>query len=328
LLPYTLRRLLLGIVTLFLISFVVYGLIRAMPGDPASLALWGQEGAADLTVNAREFEEMRRAYGLDKPWASAYFEWLGKILRGDLGISLYNHRPVNDMILDALGPTLLLSVTSLSLAYLLSIPLGLYSAHRAGKLDERALSACLYVLYSFPSYVVAVFLLLLFSVELKLLPLTGMHGKDHETLSGFSRGVDLLEHMILPVACYTYGSLAYYTRFIRSNLLEVSRQNYILTARAKGLSEWTVLVKHAFRNALIPLVTLIGLSLPTLLSGSVILENIFAWPGMGRLFYQALETRDYPLIMGVTLMFSVLVLAGTLLADLLYALVDPRISYA
>ena len=168
-LPYTFRRVLIGLFTLLLISFVVYGLIRAMPGDPASLAAWGQEGAGDLTVSAREFEEMRRAFGLDKHWTLAYFEWLGKIVRGDLGISLYNHRPVKDMILDALGPTLLLSVTSLSLAYVLSIPLGLYSAHRSGKLDERALSGFLYVLYSFPSYVVAVFLLLFLSVELKLL---------------------------------------------------------------------------------------------------------------------------------------------------------------
>jgi len=135
-------------------------------------------------------------------------------------------------------------------------------------------------------------------------------------------------HMILPVTCYTYGSLAYYTRFIRSNLAEVVRQDYVRTARAKGLTEGVILVKHAFRNALVPFVTLIGLSLPALLSGSVILERIFAWPGMGRLFFEAIDGRDYPLIMGLTMAFSVVILLGTLLADLLYALVDPRITYS
>ena len=155
-----------------------------------------------------------------------------------------------------------------------------------------------------------------------------MRGPEHESLSMLGKLGDLLAHMILPVTCYTYGSLAYFTRFIRSNVVEALQADYVRAARAKGLGEIAVLWRHAFRNSLIPFVTLIGLSLPALLGGSVILERIFAWPGMGRLFFNALETRDYPLIMGLTMMFSVLILIGTLLVDLLYAVVDPRVSYS
>jgi peptide/nickel transport system permease protein len=326
-LAYTIRRLLIGLVTLVLISIVVYGLIRAMPGDPATLELVGGE-AADVNVTATQLAEMRAAFGLDRHWTIAYAEWMARILRGDLGTSLRQRTPVAGLILDALGPTLLLSVTSILLAYALSIPLGLYAAHRSGKPDERALTALLYILYSFPSYVVAIFLLLYFSVKLGWLPVFGMRGSDYEELSMAGQVWDLAQHMVLPVTCYTYGALAYSTRFIRSNIAEVYRQDYIRTARAKGLRESTVLVKHAFRSSLIPFVTMIGLSFPALLSGSVILERIFAWPGMGRLFFDALLYRDYPVIMGLAMMFSVLVLAGTLLADLLYAVVDPRISYS
>ena len=324
---YTFRRLPIGLLTLLLISFVIYGLIRAMPGDPAAfLELNAQNVGVQLSDD--QFREMQRHFGLEKHWMLAYLDWLGKTLSGDLGISLRWRLPVRDMILTALGPTLLLSVTSLALAYLLSVPLGLYASYRSGRPDERLLSTLLYVLYSFPSYVVAIFLLLIFGVELGVLPVSGMRSQGYEELSTVGRLGDLFMHMILPVTCYTYGSLAYYTRFIRSNLAEVVRQDYVRTARAKGLTEGVILVKHAFRNALVPFVTLIGLSLPALLSGSVILERIFAWPGMGRLFFEAIDGRDYPLIMGLTMAFSVVILLGTLLADLLYALVDPRITYS
>ncbi|MBI4606890.1 MAG: ABC transporter permease [Planctomycetes bacterium] len=327
-LAYTVRRLLIAGVTLVLISFVVYGLIRAMPGDPAVLARMGMEEGQALPVNDERFQEMRAAYGLDKAWPRAYLLWLGDLARGHLGTSLHQHVPVTGIILEKAGPTLLLTVISLGLSYILSIPLGLYAARRAGRPDERALSAVLYMLYSIPSYVAAVYLLLVFSVNLDLLPLFGMRGPEHETLSAAGKAWDLFQHLILPVTCYTYGTLAYYARFIRANLAEVLRQDYIRAARAKGLGETAVLVRHAFRNALIPFVTLLGLTLPALLSGSVILEQIFSWPGMGREFFHAIATRDYPLIMGLTMVFSVLILVGTLLADLLYAVVDPRISYS
>jgi len=327
-LVYAFRRLLIGLVTLVLISFVVYGLIRAMPGDPTALYTGDAHGGATVSVSQEQFREMRKEFGLDRHWTIAYFEWAGKTIRGDLGLSLHGRRPVLSIILDAVGPTLLLSGVSLALAYLLSIPLGIYAAHRTGRPDERALSVVLYVLYSFPSYVLAAFLVLILGVKLRLLPVSGMGSADHEALPAIARLLDLLRHMLLPVACYTLGSLAYLTRFIRSNMVEALRQDYIRTARAKGLPERTVLVRHAFRNTLIPLVTLIGLSFPALLSGSIIIERIFTWPGMGQLFFEAIRDYDYPLIMGLTMMFSVLILLGTLLADLLYAVVDPRIAYS
>ena len=324
---YILRRLLIGSFTLTLVSILVFGLIRAMPGDPASLEAVGT-GIGDTDVTAQQLAEWRKAYGLDKSWPLAYLDWARSLLTGDLGSSFRHRRPVSELILEAAGPTLLLSVTSIALAYLISVPLGLYSSHRSGRSDERAVTAVLYMLYSCASYVVAIYLLLLFSVKLGWFPVFGMRSPDFDRLPAALQTLDLLWHMTLPVACTTYAALAYNTRFIRSTLGEVSRQDYIRTARAKGLSELAILWRHSFRNALIPFVTMIGLSFPALLSGSVIIERIFAWPGMGRLFFDALLYRDYPLIMGLTMTFSILVVAGTLLADLLYVAVDPRISYS
>jgi len=321
---YLLRRLGLGALTLILVSFLVYGLIRAMPGDAAAL----QAGGGDVEITPQQLTELRAAFGLDKHWTLAYFEWAGKVLTGNLGTSFHHRRSVVELILESLGPTLLLSVTSILLAYGISIPLGLFSAHRNGRADERVLTASLYALHSFPSYVMAILLILAFSVKVRWFPVFGLRSSNYDELSTSGKALDLLWHMALPVACYTYGAIAYYTRFIRSTIAEVLRQDYIRTARAKGLGEFTVLVKHAFRNSLIPFVTLIGFSFPALLSGSVILERIFAWPGMGQLFFESILYRDYPLIMALTMVFTLLVLAGNLIADLLYGLVDPRITYA
>jgi peptide/nickel transport system permease protein len=225
-----------------------------------------------------------------------------------------------------------LSASSLFLAYLLAVPMGLFATIRSGKPDERALSTTLYMLYSLPSFVAALLLLVFFSVKLEgtpfELPLFGMVSDGYAELSSLGKVGDIFRHMILPVTCFTYGSLAYFSRFVKSNMEEVVRQDYIRTARAKGVGPFRVVVHHAFRNTLIPFVTLIGLTLPFLLSGSVILEQIFSWPGMGRLFFEAITERDYPTIMGLTLMFSILTLLGQLLADVLYAVVDPRVTYS
>jgi peptide/nickel transport system permease protein len=327
---YILRRLLIACLTAVMITFLVYGLIRNMPGDPLSLLMYqlGEAGSINSEISAVYYKEMQKELGLDRPWLEGYLKWLGDILHADLGKSLITRAPVTEVIGPRLGPTLLLSCTSLVLAYLLSIPLGLYCGVRSGSWPERVLSTLLYMLYSLPSFVAALYLLVFLSLKLDWFPLSGMWSKEGVPQSLSGKAWDLVRHMALPVACYTYGSLAYYVRFIRSNLQEVIRQDYVRTARAKGLSEAAVVLKHAFRNTLIPLVTLLGLTLPGLLSGSVILERIFVWPGMGQLFLQKIYERDYPVIMGLVLLFSVLVLLGNLLADLLYALVDPRISYS
>jgi peptide/nickel transport system permease protein len=183
------------------------------------------------------------------------------------------------------------------------------------------------MLYSFPAFVAALFFQSWFAVRLEWLPLMGMTSANYDQLATLAKTWDVVWHSILPVTVYTYGSLAYYSRFIRANMQEVIRQDYIRTAKAKGLSTSRVILHHAFRNTLIPLVTLIGLTLPALLSGSVIIEQIFAWPGIGSLFFQSIRERDYPTIMGLMLIFSILTLLGQLLADILYAVVDPRVTY-
>ncbi len=325
-LNYLLRRVLIGSVTLLSITFLVFGLIRNMPGDPAQIA--SAEASLDQAIDPADYERMRKDYGLDKPWYEAYFVWLGNLLKGDLGRSFGKKEPVSRLISQRIGPTLMLSVTSLFCTYLLSIPLGLYCSSRAGKPDERVISTSLYMLYSLPAFVAALLLLYFFSFKLQWLPLFGMTSDNHKTLSAWGKFKDITWHAFLPIVCYTYGTLAYYTRFVRANMQEVIRQDYIRTARAKGAGPMRVLIRHAFRNTLIPLVTMIGLSLPYLLSGSIILEQVFSWPGMGRMYFESILSRDYPMIMGLTLLFSIVALAGQLLADVLYATVDPRVSYS
>ncbi len=322
---YLVRRVLLGLVTLTLITFLIYGLIRSMPGDPVAIFAGSEDPSKK--IKQEDLDRMRASYGLDKPWYQAYFLWVGNVVQGDLGRSISRKQPVTRLIAERIGPTLLLSITSLTLTYILSIPLGLYASVRSGKADERISSTLLFVLYSFPAFVAALFLQIEFAVRNDWLPLFGMVSDNYASLSFGGKVWDIARHAILPVVCSTYGSLAYYSRFIRATMQETLRQDYIRTARAKGVAPGRVLAVHAFRNTLIPLVTLLGLMLPAVLSGSVILEQIFSWPGMGRLFFEAISERDYPTIMGLALMFSILTLAGQLLADVLYAVVDPRISY-
>lgn len=324
---YVLRRLALGLVTLILISFLVYGLIRAIPGTPLTAVVAQTDPSRRL--DPADLERMNAAYGLDKPWYQAYFIWLTNVMQGDLGRSISRKAPVTQLIGERAGPTFALSGSSLLLTWAISIPLGIYTAARSGKPDERAVSLLLYMLYSVPTFVAALALQVTFAIHAEgtawELPLFGMtSGARHASTVAWL--ADVARHAILPLVCMTYVSLAWYSRFINTNLQEVLRQDFIRTARAKGAGPIRVLVHHAFRNTLIPLVTLLGLSLPALLGGSVIIEQIFTWPGMGRLFFESLRERDYPTIMGLTLMFSLLTLAGQLLADLLYALVDPRVS--
>lgn len=329
-LDYLVRRLLLAACTLVLVTLVVYGLVRLMPGDPTLVQL--EAMGPDKRPRAEDIERMREMFGLNDPWYIAYFEWLGRVARGDLGMSLSRNAPVADVVAERVGPTLLLSISSLLLTYVLAVPMGLYATARGGCWDERVLSLGLYMLYSLPSFVAALLLQMLFAIKLRgtafELPLFGMTSDNFAAMTTLEQAVDLMRHCALPIACYTYASLAYYSRFIRANLQETIRQDYVRTARAKGVGPWRVLTRHAFRNTLIPLMTMMGLTLPALLSGSIILEQIFSWPGMGMLFFEAIRERDYPTLMALVLLFSVLTLLGQLLADLLYAWVDPRVSYS
>ena len=328
-LSYLVRRLLLAALTLWLVTFAVYALIRHMPGTPLTMDMG--ESDPSKRISPEEKKRQEKAYGLDLPWYWGYWRWMGNVAQGDLGFSIEQKESVVRAISKRIGPTLLLSGVAVLSAYLLSIPIGLYCSARSNRLDERALSLTLYMLYSLPTYVAALFLLVLFYQKLRgtvfELPLQGTYSPNFSDLSPVGKSWDVLKHMLLPWICLTYNSLAYDTRFIKANMEEALRQDYIRTARAKGASYFRIIVIHAFRNTMIPFVTLLGMALPSILSGAVILDGIFGWEGMGQLFFASIGRRDYELIMGLTLMFTVLTLAGQLLADILYAFVDPRVTY-
>ena len=327
---YLTRRLLLGALTLMFVTFAVYALIRNMPGTPLTINM--AEADPSKRISKEEQQRLLKTYGLDKPWPIGYGVWMRNVIvRRNLGYSIFEKESVARAIGRRIGPTLLLSGTSLFLAYVLAVPLGLFCSARSGRLDERTLSMGMYMLYSLPSFVAALMLLTLFYQQLRgthwELPLQGMISNEYARMSPLGKVIDVLRHLILPLTCFTYGGLAYDSRFIKANMEEAVRQDYIRTARAKGASYWQIIIVHAFRNTLIPFVTLLGLSLPSILSGAIILEGIFGWPGMGQLFFRSVERRDYDVIMGLTLMFTFLTILGQLIADILYAFVDPRVTY-
>ncbi|MFB3784900.1 MAG: ABC transporter permease [bacterium] len=324
-LSYTIRRILLALPTLFGITLVTFLVINLAPGDPASVQA-GQ--VMDPRVSIRVYEQLREYYGLDKPLIVRYGDWLKRIVTLDFGNSMTpDSRKVTVKILERLPATLSLAVLSLSVGFALAIPIGLLSGARRNGWFDTVSSTILYALYAIPSYVMAIPLILWISIGLDLLPFQGMKSDNYEQLTTIGKAADLAKHYVLITFCFTYGALAFQSRFVRQNLLEVFRQEYILTARAKGVGETTVVLKHAFRNTLIPLVTLFGITFPQILGGSVILEVMFNWPGIGRLFFESILQRDYPTLMALSFITAFLVLLGTLLADLLYAVADPRVRY-
>jgi peptide/nickel transport system permease protein len=299
-------------------------IISLAPGDPIVLM---QGGEMSSRISPEAYQQMLHHYGLDKPIHIRYFIWLKRLTTLDFGTSFLDHRPVTTKILERLPATLILNFTSLVFALLLSIPLGLYSAVRQYSLFDKLNGIILYMLYSLPDFWVALILILVLGVKFKLLPFYGIESMDADKLGFLKFLWDRFLHMVMPVFCLTYGSLAFLSRFVRGSTLEVIRKDYIRTARAKGLEEKDVIYKHIFKNTLIPVLTLLGILLPTLISGSVILEYIFSWPGIGALFFSSVLSRDYPTVMGLSFITAILVLLSTLLADLLYAWADPRITY-
>ena len=322
---YTLRRILLAIPTLFGITVVTFVIINLAPGDPAQI---GAQQVQDPRISARVYEQLRVYYGLDKPLPVRYGKWLGRIVRLDFGNSMStDSRPVMKKISERLWPTMSLSILTIIISLGLSVPVGVYAATRANGLFDTLSSTVLYALYSVPSYVMAVPLILLIGVQWNLLPFQGMTSDHFDQLSMAGKAADLVKHYTLISFCFSYGAWAYYSRFVRQHMLEVLRQDYIRTARAKGQRPFVIFWRHAFSNILIPMVTLLGMLLPEIIGGSVILEVMFNWPGIGRLFFDSIMQRDYPTVMALSFITAVLVLLGTLLADLGYAFVDPRITY-
>jgi peptide/nickel transport system permease protein len=323
-LSYTIRRLLLLIPTLLGITIVTFGIVNLAPGDPVEVI---QHGEMDARISPAAYHAMLHLYGLDEPIHVRYVTWLKRLCTLDFGNSFVDHRPVTEKILERLPATLSLNITSLLISLLLAVPLGLYAALRQHSRFDKMGGTALYVLYSLPEFWVALLLIMLFGVKLHMLPISGMQSIDAREMGFFALWWDRFVHMILPTFCLTYGSLAFLSRFVRGSSLEVIRQDYIRTARAKGLCEAQIVYTHVFRNTLIPVLTLLGLLLPTLISGSIILESIFSWPGVGNLFFSAVLSRDYPVVMGLSTITAVVVLLSTLIADLLYAWADPRVTY-
>lgn len=327
---YLLKRLLLMIPTMFGITVVTFAIIRLAPGDPAMMRVGSSLTGSirDQQLAAAIIERTRREFGLDRPIHEQYWLWLTKIATLDFGRSYRDNRPVMERIWERLPVTLQLNVISIFLVYLLAIPLGIYSSTHQYSLADKVSTTVLFVLYSLPSFWVATILILFLGGGdyWHLFPITGISSLDAEQLPFFEWLLDRLWHLVLPVFCLTYGGLAYVSRQMRAGMLETIRQDYIRTARAKGLSENAVVFKHALRNSLIPIVTLLGFLLPAMLGGSVIIESIFTIPGMGQLGFDAILSRDYPVVMAISTIAAFLTLVGLLLSDICYAIVNPTIS--
>ena len=315
------RRLTTAAITLLLVTLLVFGLAHLAPGDPFS-ADPEDERLGDLSEARRA--ELRALYHLDKPFHQQYALWLTDVLRGNLGRSFHDRRPVLEKIRERFGITFTLNLLSLALMVVLSVPLGALAAWRPGSRLDRWAGVGTYALYAMPVFWAGLLLQILFAVRLSWFPLYGLESDGAAELGAAGRLADRAAHLVLPVLCLSYGGLAYLSRFVRANLVENVRAESARAARARGLSSLAVLVRHGFRQSAVPMLTLAGFLLPAVVGGSVIVETIFAIPGLGRLFYEAIFQRDIPVLMGLTLLSGSATLAGILLADLTYALADPR----
>ncbi len=314
------HRLLQIIPLLIGISLISFLVMHLAPGDPTAMFV-------DPRVRPEELARIRSNWGLDKPLLLQYFFWLGNALRGNFGYSYGDYQPVLNVILERLPATLLLMGVTFLLTMLTTIPLGIISAVKKGSVLDNLITVFSFIGMALPSFWLGLMLMLFFSLYLGWLPAVGMFDPRLHNPPLLVRIADLASHMVLPVLTMLITSLAGMTRYQRAAMLEVINQDFIRTARAKGLPERQVIFKHALKNALLPLITILGLSLPDLFGGAFVIETIFAWPGMGRLGVQAIFARNYPVIMGVVILSSVLIILGNLLADIGYAIVDPRIRY-
>lgn len=310
---YVVRRALQLVPLLFLLTVIVFGMMHLAPGDPAATVAGPRATDADI-------QRISEAMGLNEPILKQYGIWLKRMLTGDFGESFIARRPVGDMILERLWPTVLLMGTANVVSLLIAIPLGLVAAVKQYSLSDTVLTTITFVGISVPSFWFGLLLMWLFGVKLQLLPLTGMSTPGEPTTV-----IDILRHLIMPVTVIAFVYTAFWMRFVRSGVLEVLTQDYVLFARSKGLPPGRLYTKHVLRNGLMPLITLIGLSVPELITGSVVVEAVFSWPGLGLLAYSAANSRDFSVVMALVVLASVAVVVGNLIADLAYRWVDPRI---
>src|SRR5574341_266407 len=319
---YALRRLLLALPLLVGITFISFLVIHLAPGEPVGM----DPGDPTIQSDKQLRERLREEFGLDKPLHVQYWTWFSRLVRLDFGKSFSpDARPVLQKIAERLPITLLLNVTEMLIIVALAVPIGVFSATRQYSMFDKVTTVFVFVGFATPDFWLALLLMILFGVQLGWLPISGLRSLNWEYLSFWRQQWDFLGHLLLPVLVATFGGLAGFARYMRQSMLEVVRQDYVQSARAKGLAERVVIGKHALRNAMLPIVTILGLSLPGLIGGSVIVESIFAIPGMGQLMVQAVFERDYPVIMGNLVIVATLTLVANLVADVTYSFVDPRI---
>ena len=304
-LQYLMQRLIQGFVVLFLVTLVTFALMQMAPGDPIDLMV------GEALITDAEIDRIREKWGLNDPWYQQYFTWLGNVAQGDFGRSVVRTgEPVHEMVLEAAWPTMQLNVLALFVSTLVAVPAGVMAAMRRYSLLDSATMAWASAGIALPNFWIGLMLIILFAQQLSLLP---------------PYGSGSWKHFILPVVVLAINEIALLTRLMRGATLEVMNQDFVTTARAKGLAERLVLVRHIVRNSLLPAITVIGLRVAFLLSGTIVVETIFAWPGIGRLFYDSILRLDYQVVQAIVVLFTVLVILANILTDLLYALVDPRI---
>lgn len=311
---YFIRRVLQSLLVLVLVSIVTFGLIHAAPGGPTQIFL-----SPGLSQEAAKIQAHN--LGLDRSVPEQYFSWVGGLLKGDLGYTFKNHVPVGDILWPTVGNTVILMGAAWLLSLLIAIPWGIYNSTKPYGFSDQAGSFIAYIGFAMPTFWFGILLQELFALKLDWLPLSDMWTMGKEGNLG-----DLFMHMIMPISVLTLGFLAAYSKYARSSMLEVLEQDYIRTARAKGVKERKVIFRHALRNSLIPIITILGLDLPILVGGAALTERVFNWPGMGRLFIEMAVAREYSVLMAIALITAVVVVIGNLIADILYAIVDPRVQ--
>ena len=320
---YLLQRLVMMVPLIIGITLISFTVIHLAPGEPTDLQTQFNPKSSSMAK-----ERLRELYGLDKPLHIQYIKWIKRLVFLDFGRSFSpDNRKVLDKIAERIPITLSINILSLIIIFCVSLPIGVLSARFQYSLFDKATTLFVFVGFAVPTFWLALLLMIFFGVNLGWLPISGLHSLNYQQLSMSERIFDLARHLILPLFVSAFGDLASISRYARSNMLEVIRQDYIITARSKGLAESTVIGKHALRNALLPVVTILGFSIPGLIGGSVIFETIFAIPGMGQLFYMSVMARDYPVIMGILVIGAMLTMFGNLIADISYAVADPRIRY-
>jgi peptide/nickel transport system permease protein len=313
---FLIRRVLQSVIVVLIVTMITFALLRLIPGNVA-VAVMGP-GAYRNPGAIRQFD---RVYGFNLPWYRQYFLWLGHLVTGNLGFSWKDNQSVASLLANRLPKTVILVGISTLIALLLAIPIGVLQAVRRNKFTDHAFNAFSTIFYATPAFLIGIILILVFAIKFPILPPEGPQGE------GLGVVITNFDALILPIASLALLTIALFSRYMRSSVLDNLTEDYVRTARAKGASERRVLIRHVLRNSLIPIATLVGLSIPGILAGALITEAVFNYPGMGFLFYQSAQSQDYPVLLGFTVVVAVATVVGSLIADIAYAVLDPRVRY-